>query len=214
MSWRTWTKIFLALFLLAFIAWPLFIVQSGKKQIYADVALVPSHEVAIVFGASVLSSGAPSDVLRDRLDVAADLFVNERVRSIIVSGDNRTENYNEPESMAVYLVNERGVPEDAIFQDFAGRRTYDTCARAHELWGVEDALLVTQGFHLPRAIWTCEQLGIESDGISASLQGYVKSAVFEAREVLAIYKAFIDVYIWAPAYVGGDEEADLIPDAE
>lgn len=214
MSWRTWTIAFAVILLLAFIAWPIFIVESGKKQIYSDIALVPSHEVAIVFGASVLSNGSPSDVLQDRLDVAADLFENERVRSIIVSGDNRTEQYNEPDAMAEYLIAERGVPEEAIFQDYAGRRTYDTCARAHELWGVEDALLVSQGFHLPRAIWTCEHLGVESDGISASLQGYVKGAIFEAREVLAIYKAFIDIYVWAPGYVGGNEEADLIPDAE
>ena len=213
MSRRIWIIIVAGL-LLAILIWPVFVVQRGKKQIYSDSTLVPSHEVAIVFGAAVLPSGAPSDVLRDRLDVAADLFDDERVRAIIVSGDNRTEEYNEPEAMAQYLIHERQVPEEAVFQDFAGRRTYDTCARAHALWGVEDALLITQGFHLPRAIWLCEHLGIEADGISASLQQYVKADWFEFREVLAIYKAFVDIYLWEPDYIGGSEEADLIPDAE
>ena len=213
MSWRTWTLIFFLGLALAIILWPIFVVQSGKKQIYSDIDLVPSHEVAIVFGASVLSDGTPSDVLRDRLDVSADLFEDERVRTVIVSGDNRTEEYNEPEAMANYLIEQRGIPEEVIFQDFAGRRTYDTCTRANQFWGVEDALLISQGFHLPRAIWLCQQLGIESDGISASLQEYVKGDIFELREVAAIYKAFIDIYIWPPGYIGGDEEADLIPDA-
>lgn len=214
MTWQKWTIIFFVAIGLGVALWPVFVVQSGKKQIYRDSDLVPSHEVAIVFGAAVLPSGDPSDVLRDRLDVAADLFEDERVRSIIVSGDNRTDEYNEPEAMARYLMNERAIEEGAIFIDYAGRRTYDTCARAGQLWGVEDALLVTQGFHLPRAIWLCQQLGVEADGISASLQEYLKGDQFELREVFAIYKAFIDIYIWPPEYIGGDEEADLIPDAE
>lgn len=187
---------------------PLTIQQS--KQHIQTIETVSAHNVAIVFGAGIVGN-YPSDVLKDRLKTVAELYTNEIIDYILVSGDNRYENYSEPDVMTEYLVNNLSIPEEIIHQDFAGRRTYDTCIRAHELWGIEEAILVTQEFHLPRAIWTCEQLDITSTGISASLQAYRDDERNKIREWLASYKAFIDVHIWTPNYVSGEFEQDLDP---
>ena len=188
---------------------PLFVRISTRDEI-VEVADVDTM-VAIVFGAGLNRSGEPSDVLEDRLSVAADLYHQTRVDVILVSGDNRFENYNEPEAMAESLTSTFGVPEEAIEIDYAGRRTYDTCVRANTLWGVDNAVLITQAFHLPRAIWTCEQLGIESVGVSASLRSYIQDEYFELREWLATYKALLDIYVLAPDYIGGDPVVALDP---
>ena len=169
----------------------------------------PELPVAVVFGAGLTRSGKPSDVLRDRLTVAAELWRAGKVKRILVSGDNRFEEYNEPQAMNDALVADLGVHPGAIGIDYAGRRTYDTCVRAQSIWGVEEAILVTQGYHLPRAIWTCERLGIRSVGVSASLQPYLKDTRFTLREVPAIFRAWWDVYVIPPDYVEGEFEKDL-----
>jgi SanA protein len=195
--------------LVLFVTIPFWIVLSGKKAIYLDTASVEPVEVGIVFGAGLTVNGDPSDALMDRLTVAADLFAQEKIKTIFVSGDNRFENYNEPEVMASALEETFQIPKENIVIDYAGRRTYDTCVRANEIWGVDHAVLITQGYHLPRAIWTCKRLGIESTGVSASLQPYILSRQFKIREVAAIYKAFIDIYLIPPDYISGDFEKDL-----
>ena len=169
----------------------------------------PEAPVAVVFGAGLKRDGTPSDVLRDRLSVAATLFATGKVKRILVSGDNRFADYNEPQAMHDALVEDFGIHPGAIAVDYAGRRTYDTCARARSIWAVEDAILVSQTFHLPRAIWTCERLGIRSFGVSASLQPYVKETSFTLREVPAILRAWWDVYVIPPDYVEGEFEEDL-----
>ncbi len=200
--------IFLPLFLLFLIS-PLLIFNSGKKQIYTDINLVPNYEVAIVFGAGIKDDGTPSDALKDRLVTAAQLYDSGKVEKILVSGDNSLEHYDEPTAMYTYLVDSEGIPAEDVFVDFAGRRTYDTCVRAHEIWGVDEAILISQGFHLPRAIFTCNALGVDSSGYSATNQSYVLSRYYKFREVLAIYNAVIDVYLWGPDYIGGEIELDL-----
>ncbi|MBD3329905.1 hypothetical protein GF354_00065 [Candidatus Peregrinibacteria bacterium] len=185
---------------------PYFIVSKYKKLIYTDISNITEMQVAIVFGSAVKPDGTPSDVLKDRLKIAADVYTQGKVQKIIVSGDNRFEHYNEPEGMYNYLVDTLAIPEDDVIADFAGRRTYDTCRRAHDLWDIEKAILITQGFHLPRALFLCNQLGIESYGISATLQPYVMQDYYKFREILAIYKSIIDLYIWEPSFVGGEKE--------
>ncbi len=187
------------------------VISSGRASTYTSVDTVATPSVVIVFGAGLTRSGAPSDALMDRLTIAAQLYAAGKATRILVSGDNRFVNYNEPQVMHDTLVEKFHIPKEMIATDFAGRRTYDTCARAYEIWGVETAILVTQGYHLARAIWTCKHLGIESRGISASLQPYVQDAMFKLREVGAIYKAAIDVYFLKPDYIGGDAEEDLDP---
>lgn len=185
---------------------PFAVVQYGKHHIYAEQKDIPPYEVGIVFGAGLRFDGKPSDVLKDRLATAADLYRSGKIKKIVVSGDNRTETYNEPSAMFSYLVDEEGVSEKDVVRDYAGRRTYDTCIRAQEVFGVEEALLITQGFHLSRAIWTCNAIGVESAGFSATVQQYESDGAFKLREILAIHRAMIDLYIWRPAYVGGEKE--------
>jgi SanA protein len=201
----------IALGCIFFLALPVWVVWNGKKAVYPTVSDAHPTSVGIVFGAGLTVNGDPSDALMDRLRVAAELYEQEKISQILVSGDNRFESYNEPEVMANTLKEEFQIPEAQIHIDYAGRRTYDTCVRAHDLWGVEHAILVTQGYHLPRAIWTCAHLGIESAGVSASLQPYILSTKFKIREVLAIYKALIDIYLFAPDYLGGEFITDLDP---
>lgn len=188
---------------------PLLIIQNKKKQIYSDVSRIESSNVAIVFGAGLTKNNTPSDVLSDRLKIASNLYHAGLVKKILVSGDNSFENYSEPDAMFNTLVNSYNIPAENIGVDYAGRRTYDTCIRAHKLWGIENAILVSQDYHLPRAIWTCEKLGITSQGFSSSLQPYIYESQYKQREILAKYKAFFDIYIWHPKYIGGDFIKDL-----
>lgn len=192
-----------------FIILPIRIVQSGRKKVYLDLESVPNYEVGIVFGAGVKEDGQPHDMLRDRLIVAADLYNEGKIKKILVSGDNRFENYNEPQTMYDYLIEEFDIPAEDIYRDYAGRRSYDTCARAKEIFGVEKAFLITQGYHLPRTIYTCEKLGIESTGISGTLTPYLGEEYYKLREIAAIYKAWFDVNIKTPFYVGGEVEENL-----
>lgn len=203
--------LFVLLILLVFVFLPLLVILSGSSSTYASIDSAESTSVAIVFGAGLTSNNLPSDALMDRLTVAADLYARGLVDSLLVSGDNRTQDYNEPNVMKQTLMSNFDVPAEVIFADYAGRRTYDTCRRAYELWGVKSAILVTQGYHLPRAIWTCESFGIKSTGISATLQPYIKEIPFKIREVGAIYKMFIDLYLIQPKYIGGDFIQDIDP---
>lgn len=201
--------VFLLLILLLLL--PLGVVLSGRASVYKTIDSVEARPIAIVFGAGLSLNNTPSDALMDRLTVAAKLYHAGLVERLLLSGDNHIQEYNEPDVMKRTLMSEFNVPQENLFADYAGRRTYDTCRRARELWGIEQAILVTQGYHLPRAIWTCEALGIQSDGISSTLQPYLKELAFKIREVGAIYKAFIDLYLIEPPYIAGEFIQDLDP---
>ena len=167
----------------------------------------PSERVALVFGAGLRRDGTPTPILRDRVETAADLYFSGKVEKILMSGDNRFLEYNEPESMRQYALS-LGVPDEVIVLDYAGRRTYDTCYRAKAIFGVENTLLVTQKFHLPRALFICNALGIKAVGVEASNRRYWRGSLFiwNFREQLATVGAFLDVYISNPTPVLGDPE--------
>ena len=164
--------------------------------------------IAIVFGAGLRRDGSPTDVLRDRVAIAAELYSSGRVDYLLLSGDNSTENYNEPEAMQAYALS-LGVPTDVIFLDYAGQRTYDTCYRAKYIFGISDAILVTQNFHLPRAIFTCNQIGINSSGMSADLRYYRAENYWRFREMFATSIALIDLWITHPLPLLGDPQSIL-----
>ncbi len=173
----------------------------------ASVNSASQRPVAIVFGAGLLRDGSPTPVLRDRVETAAELYFAGKVQKLLMSGDNRFVEYNEPAAMRAYAL-ELGVPDDAIVLDYAGRRTYDTCYRAKEIFGVDQALLVTQRFHLPRALVICNGLGIEGQGVSADRRAYRRSSlgIWNLRELPATLVAFIDTFITRPLPVLGDKE--------
>lgn len=164
------------------------------------------NQVAIiVFGAGIYNNSSPSDVLADRLQVAYKVYNRFPGMKILVSGDNTTENYNEPGVMREYLM-DLGVAETDIVEDFAGRRTYDTCYRAQNIFGIDKAILVTQNFHLPRALYTCNNLGIDSIGVSSDLHVYLKIEQWKLREHVSRIVSFGEVITKHPSEVLGDKE--------
>jgi SanA protein len=178
----------------------------SMNRIYQDED-APVSRLAIVFGAGLRRDGSPTAVLRDRVETAAALYFSGKVEKILMSGDNSYDYYNEPGSMREYAL-ALGVPETAIVMDFAGRRTYDTCYRAKAIFGVEEALLVTQGFHLPRALFLCNALGIDAYGIEANNNNYRRRSlvIWNIREQIATLGAFIDVFVSNPLPVMGSPE--------
>ena len=172
---------------------------------------VPRTPVAIVFGAGLWRDGSPTPVLRDRVATAAELYFSGKVKKILMSGDNRFVEYNEPGAMRDYAVS-LGVPDEDIILDFAGRRTYDTCYRAQAVFGVGSAILVTQGYHLPRAVYTCNILNVEATGVPADRRSYSRRSLifWNLREVPATLIAFWDLYITRPLPVLGEPEPILM----
>ncbi len=172
-----------------------------------SVGDVPPRRVAIVFGAGV-RDGSPTPVLKDRVATAANLYFAGKVEKLLMSGDNRFVDYNEPQGMKDYALS-LGVPAEAIVLDYAGRRTYDTCYRAREIFGVQEAILVTTDFHLPRAIYTCNALGVGAVGVPAEWRFSVPSQLllyWNLRELLATLLALWDVHISHPLPVLGKPE--------
>ncbi len=202
-----WTIILL--FMCYFWVIPYMVMRREQAYIYFETDKVPDYKVAIVLGAGVKSDGTPSDILKDRLVTASELYEQGKAEKILVSGDNRWHHYNEPKVMKKYLVRELGVSESDVFEDFAGRRTYDTCIRAQEIWNINRAILVTQEFHLYRSLYVCEEFGIEVVGVTATRHLYAGEIYFKSREVLAIHKSVLDLYVKKPKYVSGDKEIDL-----
>ena len=168
---------------------------------------VPADRIAIVFGAGLRRDGGPTAVLRDRVETAAQLYLEGKVEKLLMSGDNRFVDYNEPEAMRQYA-RSLGVPEEAIVLDFAGRRTYDTCYRARHIFGIETAILVTQKFHMSRALFTCNALGLQAVGVEANNYYYLKRSrlYWNIREQFATITAFWDVYFKRPLPVMGEPE--------
>ena len=168
---------------------------------------VPTRRVAIVFGAGLWRNGSPTPVLVDRVTTAANLYFSGKVEKLLMSGDNRFVNYNEPEAMRQEALS-LGVPNDAIVLDYAGRRSYDTCYRAKAIFKVDQAILVTQAFHMPRVLYLCNHLGVDSVGVESNLRTYRKSSMlyWSMRELLATTAAFWDVNIGHPIPVLGKQE--------
>jgi vancomycin permeability regulator SanA len=198
----------LVLVIIFFIFSPMYIYLKTDSRIKDSIEGIHPHKVGIVFGAGVLPNRRPTDILRDRLDGAIELYEVGKIQKIIVSGDNRYHRYNEPQVMYEYLTS-KGIPMDDVIRDYAGLRTYDTCIRAKTLWNVNRAVLITQKYHLYRAIYTCEDVGIESVGYSTTKSRYIKEAIFYSREVAALYKSIIDLHVIQPQYIGGSFEEDL-----
>jgi SanA protein len=182
---------------------PWIIINLYAKPLIFPAAQSPAKRVAIVFGAGLQWDGTPSPILRDRISTAVDLYFAGKVEKILMSGDNRFLDYNEPGAMLNYAV-DLGVPRQDIVLDYAGRRTYDTCYRARAIFGVTDAVLVTQAFHLPRAVFTCNALGLPAQGVIADRRKYMTGA--NIREFPAGAVALWDVWIAHPLPVLGIPE--------
>jgi SanA protein len=210
---RSFLKLVLRLVLLILILVPLaLILPRLYTSLYArpltySIEAAPKRAAVIVFGAGLWRDGSPTPVLRDRVETAARLYFAGKAEKLVMSGSNPTVEYDEPGAMRAYAL-ALGVPDEAIVLDYAGRRTYDTCYRARHIFGVRQATLVTQGFHLPRALYLCNHLGIDGVGVQASLREYRRSAraYWNLREIAATLGALWDVHVARPLPVLGDPE--------
>ncbi|GAA3500879.1 ElyC/SanA/YdcF family protein [Streptomyces prasinosporus] len=151
----------------------------------------PRTDVAVVFGAGLLWNGEPSIFLANRLDAAAELYREGRVKVVLVTGDNSSHHYNEPHTMRHYLI-DRGVPHAHIVSDYAGFDTWDSCVRAKKIFGVDRAILVSQGFHIRRAVALCQGAGVDSYGVSAADHHDAIYYYGATRELFAASKAALD----------------------
>ncbi len=151
---------------------------------------VPRTEVAVVFGAG-LWDGEPSPYLAHRLDAAARLYRAGRIEVVLVTGDNSREDYDEPDAMRTYLTR-HGVPDERIVSDYAGFDTWDSCVRAKKIFGVDRAVLISQGFHVRRTVALCEAAGVSSYGVGVDEPHNGVWYYGAVRELLAAGKAALD----------------------
>lgn len=167
----------------------------------------PNFRTAIVFGAGLRSDGSPTSILKDRVKTAVDLYKTGKVEKILLTGDNRFVNYNEPAAMAAYA-HDLGVPQTDLVLDYAGQSTYDSCYRAKSIFKLDQAILVTQSFHLPRALYICNEMGIKSIGVTADQQKYwtFSFMYWQIRELPASLVAILDVWILKPIPILGDSD--------
>jgi SanA protein len=163
----------------------------------------PHAQAALVLGAEVRGDGTLSAMLADRIATAADLYRAGKVDRVLVSGDHGTLGYDEVNPMRRALI-ARGVPARDIFTDHAGFDTWDSAVRARKVFKVSSVLVVTQGFHVPRAVWLARRAGLRADGVSADRHGYGRlGRLNAAREWLARVKAVEDVVTGAgPRFLG------------
>ena len=162
---------------------------SEKFIVSAEDAYNTDADCIVVLGAGIINSTTPTSMLKDRLDTAIDIYKNGKCGKIIMSGDHGTKEYNEVSVMKNYAI-EHGVPSEDIFMDHTGFSTYDTMYRAKEVFGAESALVVTQKYHLYRALYIANKLGINAMGVCADTHIYRGQILRDIREVAARAKDF------------------------
>lgn len=168
--------------------------RNTQDLIYRNISELPNSKTVIILGASVHADGKLSPILQDRVDTAIKLFKQGKVENFLVTGDHRSEDYNEIGAMVGYL-EEKGIDTAKITSDHAGLDTYDSMYRAGKLFGIENAIVVTQEFHLPRALFIASNLGYNYLGFPADQRAYQTEYRLKQREKLANLKALWEVLL-------------------
>lgn len=169
-----------------------YIGNSTKAYIYEEIETIASSKTVIVLGASVFSDGKLSPILKDRVDAALELFNQNKVQQFLLSGDHKTDDYNEVDAMNNYLL-KKNVPQSKIILDHAGYDTYDSMYRSKAVFNITEAIVVTQGFHLPRTIFIARNLDLDYRGYTAKPGVYKTSKQLISREKIANFKALWEV---------------------
>lgn len=171
-----------------------YIENFTHAYIYDEPELLPSNSTIIVLGASVYSDGQLSPILKDRIDAGVELFQANKANQFLLSGDHKTDDYNEVDAMSNYLI-EKGIPKDKIILDHAGYDTYDSMYRSSAIFEISDAIVVTQEFHLPRTLFVAKNLDLNYIGYIAKTRVYKPSNRLLFREKLANLKAVWEILI-------------------
>lgn len=185
-----------------------YVTSSTRSFIYNDLGAIPGKKVAVVLGARRFGyKGYENPYFTFRMEAAAQLYHAGKVSHLLVSGDNHAHDYNEPEDMKQKLM-ELGVPSTAITMDFAGFRTFDSMIRAKEIFGLDDFIVVSQPYHLERAIYIAQANDIEVIGFAAKDVAYKG---INLREPLAKLKAVLDctILFTSPKFLGNQEYIQL-----
>jgi len=194
-------SLLLAIFLFTIIL-SQYIKHTTASLIYTTMQEVPETHTAIVLGASVKGDGHLSTILEDRVETAYRLYQQGKVKRLLLSGDHGSKYYDEPTAMKAYLVN-KGIPAEHIYLDYAGFDTYDSMYRSQAVFEVKDALIITQNFHLPRALYIARRLDLNYKGFVSDLHHYNHESSNKKRELLANVKAFMELsYKKKPTYLG------------
>jgi SanA protein len=190
--WKAaWLGLLIALVPVAINVW---IVRSGAARTFTDLASVPANDVGLVLGASPRAGEYVNPHFQARIEAAARLYHAGKVKHLLLSGDNHIEGYDEPSSMKEMLV-KLGVPEAAMTLDYAGFRTLDSVARAKAVFGQTRLTIITDDFHVARALFLCRAQGIEAVAFCSDTIPLKYSGMTRVRELLARVKAWLDVYV-------------------
>lgn len=185
-----------------------YVTSETSQLIKEDARTVKPAYTAILLGSLVFPSGNLSRVMQLRADKAIELYNAGTVKRILVSGDHGTKEYDEVNGIKNYL-EKHGVPKQDIFLDHAGFNTYDSMVRAKEVFKVDDAVIVTQEFHLARALYIADRIGISAEGIIAENPERMNVQRFVVREKLARVKSFAEVQLGLdPTYLGPEIPID------
>lgn len=179
------------------------LLAAHKRSIHSHAVFVPETDVAIVLGTAPRLSSGPNRFFEARMNTAAELWRERKARRFLVSGDHGKNNYDEVTAMRDALV-ARGVPAKAITLDHAGFRTLDSMERARKVFGVKKAVVVTDDWHLPRALFLARSAGLDAEGACFESIPWQVSIKTRAREWFSRVKAIADVYVLGtkPKYLG------------
>lgn len=179
-----------------------YIKNREKDKIFTVDSVSGGYDCIIILGCGVKDDGRPSDMLYDRIITGVELYKKGIAPRILMSGDHGRTDYDEVGTMKKYAV-DMGVPEDAVFCDHAGFSTYESMVRANKVFGIENAVVVTQSYHLYRALFDAESFGIDAYGVSADVRRYLGQTNRNIREIIARNKDFLFcVFKPDPKYLG------------
>lgn len=207
----TWLKRFAYAFLFAFVVVAGFVYYSNSKVkadskglIFHSLNEMPHSKVGLLLGTSKYNrSGNPNLFFRYRIEAAVELYRSGKIDFLLVSGDNRTLSYNEPRDMRKALMS-RGIPDSVIYLDFAGLRTFDSVVRCNKVFGQASCTIISQDFHLQRALYIAKNEGVNAIGFAAREVEIQSTWTTHVREILARTRAILDVSILntQPKYLG------------
>lgn len=183
---------FLLLFIILIPNW--LILSSTRSRISSDVSQIRKTDAGIILGAAVYSDKRVSHIVNDRIESAVELYKTGKIEKLLISGDHSEKYYDEVNTIKFWLL-KNGIPEKDIYMDHAGFSTFESISRSRNVFHLQNAVIITQAFHLPRAVYLAKQYGISAQGFVADQRSYKNIRWFIIREALARVKDFFYVHV-------------------